>query len=75
MYKKHRASKGVFYIGGLGIVCQIIEPVTFARCAFIYNSYIYIYIYIYFFFFSKYYNIYFNYEAQGPRGNDANGKG
>ena len=32
---KHRASEGVFYIGGRGFVCQIIEPVTFARCAFI----------------------------------------
>ena len=30
---KHRASEGVFYIGGRGFVCQIIEPVTFARCA------------------------------------------
>ena len=27
---------GVFYIGGRGFVCQIIEPVTFARCAFIF---------------------------------------
>ena len=33
---KHRASEGVFYIGGRGFVCQIIEPVTFARCAFIF---------------------------------------
>ena len=24
----------MFYIGGLGFVCPIIEPVTFARCAF-----------------------------------------
>ena len=32
---KHRASKGVFYIGGRGFVCQIIELVTFARCVFI----------------------------------------
>ena len=32
---KHRASEGVFYIGGRGFVCQIIEQVTFARCAFI----------------------------------------
>ena len=28
---KHRASEGVFYIGGRGFVCQIFEPVTFAR--------------------------------------------
>ena len=28
--------EGVFYIGGRGFVCQIIEPVTFARCAFIF---------------------------------------
>ena len=28
---KHRASESVFYIGGRGFVCQIIEPVTFAR--------------------------------------------
>ena len=33
---KHRASEGVFYIGGRGFVCQIIEPVTFARCALIF---------------------------------------
>ena len=35
---KHRASEGVFYIhvGGRGFVCQVIEPVTFARCAFIF---------------------------------------
>ena len=33
---KHRVSEGVFYIGGRGFVCQIIEPVTFARCAFIF---------------------------------------
>ena len=26
----------MFYIGGLGFVCQIIEPVTFARCALIF---------------------------------------
>ena len=26
----------MFYIGGRGYVCQIIEPVTFARCAFIF---------------------------------------
>ena len=32
---KHRASEGVFYKGGRGFVGQIIEPVTFARCAFI----------------------------------------
>ena len=31
---KHRASEGMFYIGGRGFVCQIIELVTFARCAF-----------------------------------------
>ena len=28
---KHRASEGVFYIGGRGFVCQIIDLVTFAR--------------------------------------------
>ena len=33
---KHRASEGVFYIDGCGFVCQIIEPVTFVRCAFIF---------------------------------------
>ena len=33
---KHRASEGMFYIGGCGFVCQIIETVTFARCAFIF---------------------------------------
>ena len=34
---KHRASKGVFCIGGRGcVLCQFIEPVTFARCAFIF---------------------------------------
>ena len=34
---KHRASEGVFYIGGRGcVLCQFIEPVTFARCAFIF---------------------------------------
>ena len=33
---KHRASEGMFYIGGRRFVCQIIEPVTFARCAFIF---------------------------------------
>ena len=26
----------MFYIGGRGLVCQIIELVTFARCAFIF---------------------------------------
>ena len=31
---KHPESEGVFYIGGRDL-CQIIEPVTFARCAFI----------------------------------------
>ena len=34
---KHRASEGVFYIGGRGcVLCQIIEPVTFAHCTFIF---------------------------------------
>ena len=34
---EHRASEGVFYIGGRGcVLCQFIEPVTFARCAFIF---------------------------------------
>ena len=33
---KHPASEGVFYIGGHGFVCQIIELVTFACCAFIF---------------------------------------
>ena len=34
---KHRASEGVFYIGGHGCVLyQFIELVTFARCAFIF---------------------------------------
>ena len=33
---KHRASEVLLYIGGRGFVCQIIEPVTFARCAFIF---------------------------------------
>ena len=33
---KHRASEGLFYIRGQGFVCQIIEPFTFARCAFIF---------------------------------------
>ena len=33
---KHPASEGVFYICGRGFVCQIIEPITFARCAFIF---------------------------------------
>ena len=34
---KYRASEGVFYIGGRGcVLCQFIEPVTFARCAFIF---------------------------------------
>ena len=32
----HQASEGVFYIGGRGFVCQIIELVTFVRCAFIF---------------------------------------
>ena len=26
----------MFYIGGRGFVCPIIEPVTFARCAFMF---------------------------------------
>ena len=29
------ASEVLLYIGGRGLVSQIIEPVTFARCAFI----------------------------------------
>ena len=33
---KHWANEGVFYIRGRGFVCLIIEPVTFARCAFIF---------------------------------------
>ena len=34
---KHRASEGVFYIGGRGcVLCQFIEPVTFASCAFLF---------------------------------------
>ena len=34
---KHRVSEGVFYIGGCDcVLCQFIEPVTFARCAFIF---------------------------------------
>ena len=34
---KHRASEGVFYTGGRGcVLCQFIEPVTFARCMFIF---------------------------------------
>ena len=32
---KHRSSEVLLYIGGRGLVSQIIEPVTFARCAFI----------------------------------------
>ena len=32
---KHRASEVLLYIGGRGLVSQIIEPVTFVRCAFI----------------------------------------
>ena len=28
---KHRASEVLLYIGGCGLVSQIIEPVTFAR--------------------------------------------
>ena len=30
----------MFYIGGLGFVCQIIEPVTFTLCAFIFALFI-----------------------------------
>ena len=26
----------MFYIGGRGYVCQIIDPITFGRCAFIF---------------------------------------
>ena len=34
---KHRVSEGVFYIGCRGyVLCQFIEPVTFAHCAFIF---------------------------------------
>ena len=34
---KHRASEGVFYIGGRScVLCQFIEPFTFACCAFIF---------------------------------------
>ena len=34
---KHRASEGVFHIGGCDcVLCQFIESVTFARCAFIF---------------------------------------
>ena len=34
---KHRASEGMFYIGDHSCVLhQIIEPVTFAHCAFIF---------------------------------------
>ena len=33
---KHRASEVLLYIGGRGFVCQIIEPVTIARSAFIF---------------------------------------
>ena len=33
---KHRASEGVFYIGGCGcVLCQFIEPVRVARLYFI----------------------------------------
>ena len=65
---KHRASEGVFYIGGRDcVLCLLIEPVTFGRCAFIiaseasflvssimdflYNNYIHIIIINPFFFF------------------------
>ena len=33
---KHQASEGVFCIGGREFVCQIIEPVMFVRCVFIF---------------------------------------
>ena len=34
---KHRASEGVFYIGGRScVLCEFIELVTFAHCAFIF---------------------------------------
>ena len=34
---KHRKSEGVFYIGGRDcVLCQFIEPVTFARGTFIF---------------------------------------
>ena len=34
---KHRASEGVFYIGDRGcVLCQFIQPVMFASCAFIF---------------------------------------
>ena len=34
---KHQASEDVFYIGGRDcVLCQFIEQVTFARCAFIF---------------------------------------
>ena len=34
-YTEHLASEGEFYIGGF-VSYQFIEPVTFARCAFIF---------------------------------------
>ena len=35
--KKHWASEGMFYIGGRNcVLCQFIEPVMFARFAFIF---------------------------------------
>ena len=33
---KHWAGEGVFYLRGRGFVCQIVEPVTFARCTFLF---------------------------------------
>ena len=33
---KHQASEVLFYIGSRRFVCQIIEPVTFACCVFIF---------------------------------------
>ena len=34
---KHRVSEGVFYIGGRDcVLCQFIEQIKFARCAFIF---------------------------------------
>ena len=33
---QHRASEGEFHIGDF-VLCQFIEPVTFARCAFIFT--------------------------------------
>ena len=37
LYSRMQASEGVFYIGGRDcVLCPFIEPVTFARCAFIF---------------------------------------